>query len=155
VANAFRFQDTFDNHHPQYAGDVGLGINPALARRVRESDLLLAIGPRLGEATTGGYTLIEAPVPAQKLVHIHASAEELNRVYQADAGDPASMNAAARSLEGADRAARHCLGRLDGRPATPTTWPTSMCQRRVVLPGSIDMPAIIHSLQSTCRPTRC
>ena len=53
VTNTFRFQDTFDNHHPLYAGDVGLGINPALARRVRESDLLIAIGPRLGESTTG------------------------------------------------------------------------------------------------------
>lgn len=79
VTNAFRFQDTFDNHHALYAGDVGLGINPALAARVRESDLLIAIGPRLGESTTGGYTLIEAPVPKQKLVHIHASPEELGR----------------------------------------------------------------------------
>ena len=57
VANAFRFQDCFDNHHPNYAGDIGLGINPALAARVRESDLLIAIGPRLGEMTSGGYTL--------------------------------------------------------------------------------------------------
>ena len=99
VANAFRFQDTFDNHHPLYAGDVGIGINPALAQRVKEADLLLVIGPRLGEMTTGGYTLIEAPVPKQKLVHIHSSAEELNRVYQADLAICATMNAAARSLE--------------------------------------------------------
>ena len=84
VGNAFRFQDTFDNHHPLYAGDVGIGINPKLAARIKESDLILAIGPRLGEMTTGGYTLLEAPKPKQKLVHIHASAEELNRVYQAD-----------------------------------------------------------------------
>ena len=62
VANAFRFQDTFDNHHAQYAGDVGIGISPALAQCVRESDLVLAIGPRLGEMTTGGYTLIEVIV---------------------------------------------------------------------------------------------
>ncbi len=99
VANAFRFQDTFDNHHPQYAGDVGIGINPALAKRVRESDLIIAIGPRLGEMTTGGYTLLQAPKPAQTLVHIHSSAEELNRVYQADLAIHASMRAAARSLE--------------------------------------------------------
>src|SRR5262249_27305766 len=52
VANAFRFQDTFDNHHPLYAGDVGIAINPKLAERVRQSDLVLAIGPRLGEMTT-------------------------------------------------------------------------------------------------------
>src|SRR3954454_6627631 len=52
VANAFRFQDTFDNHHPLYAGDVGIAINPKLADRVRQSDLIIAIGPRLGEMTT-------------------------------------------------------------------------------------------------------
>jgi acetolactate synthase-1/2/3 large subunit len=99
VGNAFRFQDTFDNHHPQYAGDVGIGINPALAKRIREADLILAVGPRLGEMTTGGYTLLQAPKTAQKLVHIHASAEELGRVYQADLAIHASMRAAARSLE--------------------------------------------------------
>ena len=99
VGNAFRFQDTFDNHHPLYAGDVGIGINPALAKRIAESDLIIAIGPRLGEMTTGGYTLLQAPRPKQKLVHIHSSAEELNRVFQADLAICATMNAAARSLE--------------------------------------------------------
>ena len=99
VGNAFRFQDTFDNHHPHYAGDVGIGINPALAKRIKDSDLIIAIGPRLGEMTTGGYTLLQAPRSAQTLVHIHASAEELNRVYQADLAIHASMRAAARSLE--------------------------------------------------------
>jgi acetolactate synthase-1/2/3 large subunit len=99
VGNAFRFQDIFDNHHPLYAGDVGIGLNPKLAARIKDSDLILAIGPRLGEMTTGGYTLLQPPKPAQKLVHIHASAEELNRVYQADLAIMATMNAAARSLE--------------------------------------------------------
>jgi acetolactate synthase I/II/III large subunit len=99
VGNAFRFQDTFDNFHPNYAGDVGIGINPELAKRIQTSDLIIAIGPRLGEMTTGGYTLLQAPCPKQKLVHIHASAEELNRVYQADLAICATMNAAARSLE--------------------------------------------------------
>ncbi|MEJ7688306.1 MAG: thiamine pyrophosphate-binding protein [Variovorax sp.] len=99
VANAFRFQDTFDNHHPLYAGDVGIGINPRLAERVRQSDLILAIGPRLGEMTTGGYELLQVPKAKQTLVHIHASAEELNRVYQADLAINAGMSAAARSLE--------------------------------------------------------
>jgi acetolactate synthase-1/2/3 large subunit len=99
VTNAFRFQDTFDNHHPLYAGDVGIGINPKLAERVKQSDLIIAIGPRLGEMTTNGYTLLEAPKAKQTLVHIHASAEELNRVYQADLAINAGMSAAARSLE--------------------------------------------------------
>jgi acetolactate synthase-1/2/3 large subunit len=99
VGNAFRFQDTFDNFHPLYAGDVGIGINPKLAQRIKDSDLIIAIGPRLGEMTTSGYTLLEVPKPRQKLVHIHASAEELNRVYHADLAICATMNAAARSLE--------------------------------------------------------
>lgn len=99
VGNAFRFQDTFDNHHPLYAGDVGIAINPKLAQRVKDADLVIAIGARLGEMTTSGYTLLEAPRSRQKLVHIHASAEELNRVYQADLAINAGMSAAARSLE--------------------------------------------------------
>ena len=99
VGNAFRFQDTFDNFHPQYAGDVGIGINPKLAAHIKSSDLIIAIGPRLGEMTTSGYTLLTPPKAQQTLVHIHASAEELNRVFQADLAICATMNAAARSLE--------------------------------------------------------
>src|SRR5439155_1256040 len=72
----------FDNRSPSYAGDVGIGINPKLAQRVKEADVLLVIGARLGEMTTSGYTLLEAPVPQQTLVHVHAGAEELGRVYR-------------------------------------------------------------------------
>lgn len=148
VGNAFRFQDTFDNHHPLYAGDVGIGINPKLAARVRESDLILAIGPRLGEMTTSGYTLLKPPKAAQKLVHIHASAEELNRVYQADLAIHATMNAAACSLEvltappevpwadWAQAAHADYLGNLVPQP----------------LPGAIDMPAIVATLQELLPP---
>ena len=84
VACVFRRQDLFDNAHPHYIGDVGIGINPALAKRITESDVILAIGPRLGEMTTGGYQLLQAPRPHQQLIHIHADAHELGRVYQAD-----------------------------------------------------------------------
>jgi acetolactate synthase-1/2/3 large subunit len=84
VGCGFRFQDCFDNRHPLYAGDVGIGINPKLAVRVRGADLVLAIGIRLGEMTTGGYTHLAVPRPTQKLVHLHAGAEELGRVYAAD-----------------------------------------------------------------------
>jgi acetolactate synthase-1/2/3 large subunit len=84
IGCAFRYQDTLDNEHPNYAGDVGLGVNPALGARIRESDLLLVIGPRLGEATTGGYTLLDIPKTKQTLVHVHQGAEELGRVYAAD-----------------------------------------------------------------------
>ncbi|OXC79550.1 thiamine pyrophosphate-binding protein [Caballeronia sordidicola] len=84
VGCAFRFQDTLDNNHPNYAGDVGLGINPALAARIREADLLLVLGPRMGESTTGGYTLLDIPKTKQTLIHVHQGAEELGRVYSAD-----------------------------------------------------------------------
>ncbi|NVH73914.1 thiamine pyrophosphate-binding protein [Paraburkholderia sp. JPY432] len=84
IGLAFRFQDTFDNEHPNYAGDVGLGVNPALAQRIRDADLLLTLGPRLGEATTNGYTLLDIPKTKQTLVHVHQGAEELGRVYAAD-----------------------------------------------------------------------
>jgi len=84
IACSFRFQDLIDNNHDNYAGDVGIGINPKLAARVRDADVLLVIGARLGEMTTGAYTLIEPPRPKQKLVHVHAGAEELGRVYQGE-----------------------------------------------------------------------
>ena len=143
VANAFRFQDTFDNHHAQYAGDVGIGISPALAQCVRESDLVLAIGPRLGEMTTGGYTLLQAPKTVQKLVHIHGSAEELNRVYQADLAILSTMNAAARSLE------------VLAAPPEVTwgNWTKQAHQgyldnlKPQTLPGDVDMPEIVAMLQ--------
>jgi acetolactate synthase I/II/III large subunit len=144
VGNAFRFQDTFDNHHPLYAGDVGIGINPKLAARIKDSDLVIAIGPRLGEMTTGGYTLLTPPKPKQKLVHIHASAEELNRVYQADLAINATMNAAARSLEV-----------LTAPPEVPwgSGWAASANAdylenlKPQKLPGDIDMPALVAVLQ--------
>ena len=85
-ACAFRFQDLLDNRDEHYVGDVGIGINPVLAERVKMSDLLLVVGARLGEMTTGGYTLLEAPIPRQKLVHVHPGAEEIGRVYQPELG---------------------------------------------------------------------
>jgi len=100
VGCAFRFQDLFDNAHPNYAGDVGIGINPKLAARVKEADLILAVGPRLGEMTTGGYTLLQAPRPAQKLIHMHAGPDELGRVYAADLMLQSAMACAAKALEG-------------------------------------------------------
>ncbi len=91
VGAGFRRQDKIDNTHPSYAGDVGIGINPKLEQRIKDADLLLVVGARLGEMTTGGYSLIDIPRPKQTLVHVHAGAEELGRVYQADLPINASM----------------------------------------------------------------
>jgi acetolactate synthase-1/2/3 large subunit len=82
VGTSFRCQDLFDNRSPSYAGDVGIGLNPKLAQRVKDADVLLVIGARLGEMTTSAYTLVEAPQPRQTLIHVHAGAEELGRVYR-------------------------------------------------------------------------
>ena len=148
VGNAFRFQDTFDNHHRLYAGDVGIGLNPKLAARVKASDLIIAIGPRLGEMTTGNYTLLEAPRPKQKLVHIHASAEELNRVFQADLAINATMNAAAHSLEAL---AAPPAVRWEAWTASANTDYLDNLQPQA-LPGDIDMPAIVGLLQQHLPP---
>jgi acetolactate synthase I/II/III large subunit len=82
VGMSFRCQDYVDNRSRVHAGHVGVGIDPKLAQRVAEADLLLVVGSRLGEMTTGGYTLVEPPLPRQTLVHVHAGAEELGRVFQ-------------------------------------------------------------------------
>ena len=82
VATAFRFQDLIDADHECFAGDLGIAPNPKLAQRIKDADVVLAIGPRLGEMTTGGYSLFEVPVAKQKLIHVHLGAEELGRVYR-------------------------------------------------------------------------
>jgi acetolactate synthase-1/2/3 large subunit len=81
VAASFRCQDYLDNEHENYIGHVGIGVDPNLARRIAACDLLLVLGPRLGEMTTGGYRLLQPPRTPMPLVHIHAAAEELGRVY--------------------------------------------------------------------------
>ncbi|MBT3533242.1 MAG: thiamine pyrophosphate-binding protein [Rhodospirillaceae bacterium] len=108
VSCAFRNQDRFDNYHENYVGEVGIGSNPALIARLKETDLLLAVGPRLGEQTTQGYSLLDIPVPQLPMVHIHPDAGELGRVYQADLPINAGMEAfaaAARAMAPVDSAA--------------------------------------------------
>lgn len=84
VGTSFRCQDYLDNRHSNYAGDVGIAPNPALAKTIDEADVILALGPRLGEMTTGGYTLLTPPKTSQKLIHVHADANELGRVFHPD-----------------------------------------------------------------------
>jgi acetolactate synthase-1/2/3 large subunit len=98
VGCAFRRQDRFDNALSSYAGDVGIGINPKLAKRIKEADLLVVLGARLGEMTTSGYTLIEIPTPRQRMIHIHPDAEELGRVYQPQIAIHATPRAFAKAL---------------------------------------------------------
>ena len=100
TAVTFRCQDRLDNTSPSYCGDLGVGQNPKLQARVREADLLIVIGTRMGEMTTGGYTLIDIPNPQQTFVHVHQGAEEIGRVYQPALGINAGMKNFAKALSG-------------------------------------------------------
>ncbi|MDG4894110.1 thiamine pyrophosphate-binding protein [Mesorhizobium sp. WSM4976] len=82
VGCSFRRQMLFDHLHQNYAGDVGIGINPKLAERIKQADVVLLIGGRLGEMPSSDYTLLKSPYPDQTLVHVHADAGELGRVYR-------------------------------------------------------------------------
>ncbi len=84
VLTSFRAKDRFDNTDPNYCGDLGIGADPKLVARLKQSDLLLVIGARLGEMTTDGYSRLEVPNPVQTLIHVHPCADELGHVYQPD-----------------------------------------------------------------------
>ncbi|MGA1635493.1 MAG: thiamine pyrophosphate-binding protein [Gemmobacter sp.] len=116
VVTSLRCQDYFDNHHPCYGGDLGIGAHPAIVARLRESDLLVVLGARLGEMTTQGYAVPEPPRSAQRLVHIHPDGDELGRVYYPDlpvvaaSADVAQALAAQEMPQSAARAAWRAEG---------------------------------------------
>jgi acetolactate synthase-1/2/3 large subunit len=141
---SFRCQDYVSNDLPIYAGDVGIGPNPKLAQRVRDADLLIAAGTRLGESTTSGYTLLEIPVPLQDLIHIHPGVEELNRVYQPVLGINAGMGEFA-------RAARALT------PPSSSSWADWTAEARADYeawqegtrpPGDLDMIEVVRHLRA-------
>jgi acetolactate synthase I/II/III large subunit len=106
VACAFRCQDFVDNHSPSYAGVLGVAMDDRLANRLREADLVLAIGGRLGEVPTRRYTLLEPPRPRQTLVHVHPDPGELGFVYEPDlpiVSSPPQFAAALRELKPVER----------------------------------------------------
>ena len=151
VACAFRFQDLFDNHDPHYVGDVGIGINPALAERVRDADLLLAIGPRLGEMTTSGYTLLDVPVPRQALVHVHPGNEELGRVYRAALMIEAGMPEFAAQLADLQVAGPAVLAARRTRVAGARTEYEAWQARPAAMPANatLDLWAVVRHLRET------
>ncbi|MGH8333128.1 MAG: thiamine pyrophosphate-dependent enzyme, partial [Pseudomonas fluorescens] len=97
VAASFRCQDLFDNRHPNYVGDLGFAASAQLSSAVKNADLLLVVGSRMGEVSTGGYAALDIPVPKQTLIHIHQGIEELGRVYQPALAINSSMSTFARS----------------------------------------------------------
>jgi acetolactate synthase I/II/III large subunit len=139
---AFRRQDSLDNESPSYAGDVGIGINPALAERVRDADVLLVVGPRLGEMTTSGYTLLTVPEPRQTLVHVHPGAEELGRVYQPDLPILAGMEQFAAAVRDMRVESRWSVSTLQAR-AEYEAW-----QQHEPMAGPVDLGEVVAQLRA-------
>jgi len=99
VATSFRRTHLFNAYHPSFVGDMGFGINPALAKRAKEADLILMIGARLSEVPSSSYTLLDIPKPKQTLIHVYPDPAEIGRVYQPDLGIVASPNAMTKALK--------------------------------------------------------
>lgn len=98
VVAAFRYQDMIDNFSPAYVGEAGVGMVAHVKTLIRDADVILAVNVRFGEMTTDGYTLLNVPVPAQKLIHVHASDREIGKVYVPTLGIQAGPNAFAAAL---------------------------------------------------------
>jgi acetolactate synthase I/II/III large subunit len=144
VAAAFRRQDATPNSSPVYAGNLGYGPNPKLVQRIREADLLLVVGARLGEATTDGYSLITPDHPDQILVHVHPDPEELNRVYRTDFPICAEMDEFAELLASWDD---EVIDFSAGRQAHAEwlDWSTAQPREGVTL----DMALVVQQLRET------
>ncbi|MEL6888501.1 MAG: thiamine pyrophosphate-dependent enzyme [Pseudomonadota bacterium] len=144
VAAVFRYQDQFDNRSPSFIGEAGVGMVPWVKRMISEADVILALGPRFGENSTDGYTLLDVPLPAQALIHVHGSDAELGKVYQpglgihADPGAFAAALAATGPVQG-PWADWRAAGRVEyeaGLTAPPQ-------------PSPVDMAAVMAHLQAT------
>jgi len=148
VACSFRTLDLIDNTNPHYVGEAGVGINPKLAKRIAEADLILAIGARLGEATTSGYTLLSVPTPQQKLIHVHADPDELGSVYRPDIAINSGMGqfaAAARLLDPVDSSAWRDWLRAARQDCVDWTTPGTYA-------GKLDMGAVMLALRDALPP---
>jgi acetolactate synthase-1/2/3 large subunit len=142
---SFRCQDLFDNEHKSYAGDLGTSVSPQLAKRVGEADLLIVVGARMGEMTTGGYKLLKVPKPAQKLVHVYMDPGELGRVYRPDLPIAASMESfaeAARALPPVKSPPWAAWAEAARRDYLENLKPTR------AMPGELDMHKVMEHLNA-------
>jgi acetolactate synthase I/II/III large subunit len=148
VAVSFRRQMLFDHTHPNYAGDVGIGINPQLRKRIDDADLIVLIGGRLGEMPSQGYELLEIPRPKQRLIHVHSSAVEIGKVYDVDLGivsTPVNFTSSLKRIEpsmlrnGEAASAAH---------ADYIAWSTPPSKQ----PGDLNMGEIMNWLEGNLAP---
>ena len=148
VAPTFRRQDYIGNDSPSYVGYAGVGTAPMLAQHIRDADLIVAIGTRLGDTATQGYTLLEPPVPRQTLVHIHPDPAELGSVYEPHlaihAGAPETVAALAALPPLEDQPWREWTG------AARAGYEASL--RRRPAPGAVDFGEVMAWLDGRLPP---
>jgi acetolactate synthase I/II/III large subunit len=144
VAPAFRYQDYLDNRHRAYVGCAGIGTDPKLAAAIREADLLIVIGARLGEMTTAGYTLIGIPNPAPFLVHVHPSPDELGSVYRADLPIAASARAFGEALATLQPPAK--LAWSGRRAELRAAYEQSL--KPIALPGAVKLADVVRTVSA-------
>jgi acetolactate synthase I/II/III large subunit len=143
VAASFRRQDFIDNTSASYAGALTIGHDEALARRLREADLLLVVGARLGDIPTRGYTTLEPPRTPQTLVHVHADPNELGRVFRADVPVVSASREFLAAVQG--------LGVVDG--AARSEWVESAHEAFLASlrhrrgPGELDLGDVLEHLR--------
>ncbi len=146
IVTAFRRQDYIDNTAPAFVGYAGIGADPKLGERVAQADVLLALGTRLADASTGSYTLVRAPVPAQRLIHVYPDALELGRVFEAEVPVVAGAEPFAEAL------VRHGILSRKG------TWASTLRLEYEALltprdtPGSLDLGRVVAHLRETLPP---
>jgi acetolactate synthase-1/2/3 large subunit len=142
VAPAFRYQDYIDNRLPCHVGCAGIGIDPKLASAIKDADVLLVVGARLGEMTTSQYSLLGIPNPGQFLIHVHPSPDELGSVYRADLPIAATARAFATALK-------------DLEPPTNKPWSALRAELRaayeqtlepIALPGAVKLAEVVRTV---------
>jgi len=150
VAVQFRRQHLFPSSHPNFVGDIGLGINPKLLKMAQEADVILLVGGRMSEIASQSYTLLNIPVPKQTLIHVHPDSQELNRVYQAalaiNATPTQFVNAAA-GLSASDQGARKDY--VDAAHAAYVQWSDP---QSVSTPGDLQMGKVMAYLENHLEP---
>ena len=143
IATSFRCQDYIPNTHSHFIGDVGIGINPKLAEFIRDSDLVILVGSRMGEMTSSGYSLLDIPCPRQKLIHVYAGPDELGRVYRPDIAINASQRSFIRAIammEPVDGSARDA--QIEAAHASYLAFSTP-----VETPGDVKMAHVVATLR--------
>ncbi|TPJ33765.1 thiamine pyrophosphate-binding protein [Mesorhizobium sp. B2-8-3] len=141
VVAAFRYQDQFDNHSPVFVGEAGVGMVAHVKTLIRDADVILAVNVRFGEMTTDGYTLLDVPVPRQKLIHAHGSDREIGKIYVPAIGIHAGPNTFAKALTPVKG------GWADWRAAARKAYKGAFAAP--VQPGPVDMVAVSAWLRET------